>query len=63
MSEQQRLRELYNVNKDPEGILKKIRNFCLDLDGTVYLDYTWIDGAKDFLAAADHVRTCDCQLS
>ena len=51
MSEQQRLRELYNVNRDPEGILKKIRNFCLDMDGTVYLDSTWIDGAKDFLAA------------
>ena len=51
MSEQQRLRELYNVNRDPEGILKKIRNFCLDMDGTVYLDSVWIDGATDFLAA------------
>ena len=51
MSEEERLRELYRVNRDPEKILKKIRNFCLDMDGTVYLDSTWIDGATDFLSA------------
>ena len=51
MSNEDRLRELYGVNRDPEGLLKKIRYFCLDMDGTVYLDSTWIDGATDFLAA------------
>ena len=44
------LRERYRVNQDPEGILRGIRNFCLDMDGTVYLDSVWIDGAADFLA-------------
>ena len=51
MLEQEGLRELYKVNRDPEGMLKKIRCFLLDMDGTVYLDTTWIDGATDFLAA------------
>ena len=45
------MRERYPVNRDPDNIIPKIRNFCLDMDGTVYLDSTWIDGAKDFLAA------------
>ena len=43
--------EQYPVNLDPEGILPRIRNFCLDMDGTIYLDSVWIDGAKEFLAA------------
>ncbi len=45
------MRDGYPVNGDPEGILPRIRNFCLDMDGTIYLDSVWIDGAKDFLAA------------
>ena len=45
------IRERYRVNQDPDNIIPRIRNFCLDMDGTVYLDSTWIDGAKDFLAA------------
>ena len=45
------IRDQYPVNLDPEGILPRIRNFCLDMDGTIYLDSVWIDGAKDFLAA------------
>ena len=44
------LRAKYPVNLDPEGLVPKIRNFALDMDGTVYLDETWIDGAKEFLA-------------
>ncbi len=44
------LREKYPVNLDPNGLVPKIRNFLLDMDGTVYLDETWIDGAKEFLA-------------
>ena len=51
MTEQLADREKYRVNLDPEGIMPRIRNFCLDMDGTVYLDNLWIDGAKDFLAA------------
>ena len=51
MSEKDRARAEYRVNLDPERIIPKIRNFCLDMDGTVYLDNLWIDGAKDFLAA------------
>ena len=42
-------REQYHVNQDPQGILAQIRHFALDMDGTVYLDETWIDGAQDFL--------------
>ena len=45
------IRDQYPVNLDPEGILPRIRNFCLDMDGTIYLDSVWIDGAKEFLAA------------
>lgn len=47
------LREKYPVNLDPNGLVPKIRNFLLDMDGTVYLDETWIDGAKEFLAAIE----------
>ena len=50
MPEQDRMRTEYRVNCDPGGIIPRIRNFCLDMDGTVYLDNLWIDGAKDFLA-------------
>lgn len=39
----------YQVNQDQEGLLSKIRNFALDMDGTIYLDETWIDGAREFL--------------
>ncbi len=38
-----------NVNKDKDNILKNIEYFALDMDGTIYLDEYWIDGAKDFL--------------
>lgn len=39
-----------NINCDPCGLLNKINCFALDLDGTVYLGETWIDGAREFLA-------------
>ncbi len=39
----------YIVNQDPDGRLKYIKHFALDMDGTVYLDDTWIDGALAFL--------------
>lgn len=38
-----------NTNKDNDHILEKIKYFALDMDGTIYLDEYWIDGAKDFL--------------
>ncbi len=50
MPERDMVRTEYRVNCDPGGIIPRIRNFCLDMDGTVYLDNLWIDGAKDFLA-------------
>ena len=53
MAGQDMLRIEHKVNLDPERIIPGIRNFCLDMDGTVYLDSTWIEGAKEFLAALD----------
>lgn len=43
------MRKKYHVNEDPQGVLQQIRNFVLDMDGTVYLDNTWIKGAQAFL--------------
>ncbi|MDR1516021.1 MAG: HAD-IIA family hydrolase [Synergistaceae bacterium] len=40
-------------NEDPGGLLKNIRCFALDMDGTLYLDDQWIAGALDFL---EHIR-------
>lgn len=37
------------VNEDRDGILKGIECFLLDLDGTVYLEDSWIPGAVEFL--------------
>ncbi|MCM1174183.1 MAG: HAD-IIA family hydrolase [Blautia sp.] len=37
------------INQDPEQILRDVRCFALDMDGTVYLGEKWIDGARDFL--------------
>lgn len=36
-------------NKDPKRLLRDIRCFALDLDGTVYLGERWINGALEFL--------------
>lgn len=38
---------------DEKGILKKIRCFALDMDGTIYLGERWIDGAREFLKAVE----------
>ncbi len=37
------------VNQDKEGLLRQIKCFALDMDGTIYLGQQWIDGAKEFL--------------
>lgn len=42
-------REKYLVNQDATGLLDHIQNFALDMDGTIYLDDTWIEGAVAFL--------------
>ncbi len=39
----------YMVNQDPEERLKYIKHFALDMDGTIYLDDVWVDGALEFL--------------
>lgn len=39
----------YKVNQDPKHLLDQIQNFALDMDGTIYLDTTWIPGAMEFL--------------
>lgn len=38
------------INEDAGHILKSVRCFALDMDGTIYLGERWIDGAKEFLA-------------
>ena len=40
---------LFEINKDPEGILSQVKCFALDMDGTIYLGEKWIEGAKAFL--------------
>lgn len=40
----------WRLDEDPEGLLPGLRAFLLDLDGTVYLDESWIEGAREFLA-------------
>ena len=37
------------VNEDREHILKDVRCFALDMDGTIYLGEQWIEGAVEFL--------------
>jgi HAD superfamily hydrolase (TIGR01450 family) len=43
----------WKLNEDPSGLLRNIRCFALDMDGTLYLDDQWIAGALDFL---EHIR-------
>ena len=45
--------QLPETDRDPQGLLRRIKVFALDMDGTVYLDTTWIPGAREFL---DRVR-------
>ena len=40
---------LFEINKDLEGILSQVKCFALDMDGTIYLGERWIEGAKAFL--------------
>lgn len=57
------LREKYQVNIDKNGLISKIRNFALDMDGTIYLDETWIDGAREFLARVEETGRKYCFMT
>lgn len=46
-------KHLPEVNNDQNALLKTIKMFALDMDGTIYLGEKWIDGAKDFLKAVE----------
>lgn len=37
------------IDEDPNGVLKTIECFALDMDGTVYLEDHWIEGALEFI--------------
>ena len=39
----------WKKNEDPEGFLQQIQCFMLDMDGTLYIDDQWIEGALDFI--------------
>lgn len=41
------------INQDREQLIKQIRCFALDMDGTIYLGEKWIEGAKEFLARVE----------
>lgn len=38
-----------SINQDRDNILSEVKCFALDMDGTIYLDEQWIDGALRFL--------------
>ncbi|MGN1023633.1 MAG: HAD-IIA family hydrolase [Lachnospiraceae bacterium] len=46
-------KRLPKINADERGLLEKVRTFALDMDGTIYLDTTWLPGARDFLDRAE----------
>lgn len=57
------LRNLYPVNLDVDGLIPNIQNFALDMDGTVYLEETWIDGAKEFLSRIEQTGRKYCFMT
>ena len=44
-------RSIPEINHDDKHLLDEVHLFALDLDGTVYLGSSWIDGTLDFLRA------------
>ena len=42
---------LFEINKDPEGILSQVKCFALDMDGTIYLGERWIGARRRFWSA------------
>ena len=56
-------RERYCVNQDPTEIIPNIRHFALDMDGTVYLEETWIDGALDFFRRVEETGRSYCFMT
>lgn len=57
------IRQKYLVNQDPEHIISHIKGFALDMDGTVYLDETWIEGAMDFLSRIEQTGRKYCFMT
>lgn len=57
------LQKRYSVNFDREGLIPNIQNFALDMDGTVYLDETWIDGAREFLSRIEQTGRKYCFMT
>lgn len=57
------LHEKYHVNLDEKGLISRIRCFALDMDGTVYLDETWIDGAREFLDRIEQTGRSYCFMT
>lgn len=57
------LHSKYHVNLDESGLIPQIRNFALDMDGTVYLDETWIDGAREFLSRIEQTGRGYCFMT
>ncbi len=53
----------YMVNQDPDKRLKYIENFALDMDGTIYLDNVWVDGALDFLKRVEETGRNYCFMT
>ncbi len=41
------------INADEKQLIKNIKCFALDMDGTIYLGERWIEGAQDFLKAVE----------
>ena len=51
------------VDEDPARRLADTRLFCLDMDGTVYLENIWIEGAREFLQAIRRAGKRYCFLT
>lgn len=54
---------LPSVNFDSGHLIDRIKCFALDMDGTLYLDDTWIDGARDFLKRIEETGRKYCFMT
>lgn len=57
------LHEKYRVNHDSNALISQIHNFILDMDGTIYLDEVWIDGAREFLERIEQTGRKYCFMT
>ncbi len=56
-------RAFYHVNEDIHHRLSAIRHFALDMDGTIYLEDQWIDGARAFLQKVEATGRSYCFMT